>query len=154
MNKKISQLPYVESTDGDEDIPILSQGNNRRFKLSQLLSYFTKERLGLGQVDNTADKDKPISDPAQIALNNKANSAHNHDVNEVIGLFDILINKSDDGHGHSIGDVNGLISALNNKANILHNHAVSDINGFAEYVNLLLDGYNNGGEVSASVIEW
>jgi hypothetical protein len=38
----------------------------------------SKVDLGLGNVDNTADIDKPISGATQIALNLKADSNHNH----------------------------------------------------------------------------
>lgn len=39
----------------------------------------TKEQIGLNNVDNTSDVDKPISKAVQNALNNKANLEHAHD---------------------------------------------------------------------------
>lgn len=38
----------------------------------------TKEQVGLGNVDNTSDLDKPISNATQTALNGKSNTNHNH----------------------------------------------------------------------------
>ena len=46
----------------------------------------TKEQVGLGNVDNTADKDKPISDATQEALDNKSDVGHTHDASEIVGL--------------------------------------------------------------------
>lgn len=38
----------------------------------------TKAQVGLGNVDNTSDANKPISTATQNALNGKANTSHNH----------------------------------------------------------------------------
>ena len=38
-----------------------------------------KSTVGLGNVDNTKDADKPISTETQTALNNKSDINHNHD---------------------------------------------------------------------------
>lgn len=46
----------------------------------------TKEQVGLGNVDNTADKDKPISDATQEALDNKSDIGHTHEASEIVGL--------------------------------------------------------------------
>lgn len=39
----------------------------------------TKTQVGLGNVDNTADMDKPVSTATQAALNGKSDIGHNHD---------------------------------------------------------------------------
>lgn len=39
----------------------------------------TKSAIGLGNVDNTSDANKPISTAVQTALNGKSNTGHNHD---------------------------------------------------------------------------
>jgi hypothetical protein len=39
----------------------------------------TKDQVGLSNVDNTSDADKPISTAMQSALDNKASASHNHD---------------------------------------------------------------------------
>lgn len=43
------------------------------------LSDITKANIGLSNVDNTSDLDKPISTATQNALNNKSNEGHTHD---------------------------------------------------------------------------
>lgn len=43
----------------------------------------TKEQIGLGNVDNTADADKPISTATQAALNQKANTSHAHAATDI-----------------------------------------------------------------------
>lgn len=40
----------------------------------------TKTQVGLGNVDNTSDKNKPISNATQTALNNKSDVGHTHTV--------------------------------------------------------------------------
>ena len=43
----------------------------------------TAEQVGLGNVDNTADLDKPISTAVQTALDDKANSKHTHNKSDI-----------------------------------------------------------------------
>ncbi len=58
----------------------------------------TKEQVGLGNVDNTSDLDKPISTAAQTALNNKANkNLDNVDASDVLNKV-----KAVDGSGSGL----------------------------------------------------
>lgn len=43
----------------------------------------TKSHVGLGNVDNTSDLDKPISTATQTALDNKSDKGHKHTKNEI-----------------------------------------------------------------------
>ncbi|MBS6366957.1 MAG: hypothetical protein KH420_06360 [Clostridiales bacterium] len=43
----------------------------------------TAAQVGLGNVDNTADADKPISTATQTALNGKANTSHTHAAGDI-----------------------------------------------------------------------
>ena len=43
----------------------------------------TKAQVGLGNVDNTSDANKPISTATQTALNGKANSSHTHAAGDI-----------------------------------------------------------------------
>lgn len=100
-----------------------------------------KTQVGLGNVDNTSDAQKPISLAVQTALNNKADLHHTHDdllvlgdnhshqITSVIGLQNELNNKANISHTHDIADVPNFESALNDKANLQHNHVVSNITG-------------------------
>ena len=45
-----------------------------------------KSGVGLGNVDNTSDSDKPISSATQTALGNKANSSHTHIESDITDL--------------------------------------------------------------------
>lgn len=63
----------------------------------------TKGQVGLGNVDNTSDADKPISTAQQAALNNleteiqgKANSSHTHNQSQITGLSSALSDKAND----------------------------------------------------------
>lgn len=54
-----------------------------------------KSDIGLGNVDNTSDADKPVSNATQQALNNKANSSDVYTKSETDGLLNNKANKSD-----------------------------------------------------------
>ena len=50
----------------------------------------TAEQIGLGNVDNTADLDKPISNATQVELDEKAEKVHTHSVEEITDFPDSL----------------------------------------------------------------
>lgn len=54
-----------------------------------------KTQVGLSEVDNTSDADKPVSTAQQNALNLKANTVHTHDQTDVTGLTAALAGKAD-----------------------------------------------------------
>jgi len=72
--RKFSQTPVVEVIDPNDTVLLLTaNGQNARATVAELAqqmsdSQVTKESLGLGNVDNTADVDKPISTATQEAL--------------------------------------------------------------------------------------
>ena len=106
-----------------------------------------KAAVGLSNVDNTSDANKPISTAQQTALNAKANTSHSHIIGDVTGLQTALDGKAatshthtksqitDFAHSHVIGDVTGLQTALDGKqasgsyAASTHTHAISDTTG-------------------------
>lgn len=69
-----------------------------------------KSEVGLGNVDNTSDLDKPVSNAVKTALDGKADSAHTHDDRYYTeSEIDIkLDNKSDAGHTHLAKDITDL----------------------------------------------
>lgn len=78
------------STEGDTDDvlylnynntnPVYINGNNAVYHAGNKPS---KTDVGLSNVDNTSDLNKPISTAAQTALNGKANSSHSHTKSQI-----------------------------------------------------------------------
>lgn len=60
----------------------------------------TKKQIGLGNIDNTADKDKPVSIAMQTALNGKAAATHNHAISDISSLQTTLDSKAGATHTH------------------------------------------------------
>jgi hypothetical protein len=95
-----------------------------------------RQNLGLGNVSNTSDMDKPISTAVQTALNGKANTSHTHTKAEItdlsLGWNDITGKPSTftpSAHTHSTSDVTGLQAALDGKANTGHTHTWEQVTG-------------------------
>jgi len=126
---KISAYPLRPNLTGTEEVAVALNGQNFKFQLSQLKTLFTKADVGLGNVDNTADADKPVSGPQALALADKADKVHGHKIADVEFLGDALNSKSDVGHTHSSAEVDGLDLALAGKSNVGHNHNSADIAG-------------------------
>lgn len=78
-----------------------------------------KNLVGLGNVDNTSDADKPVSTATQTALNGKSNTGHAHTIADVTGLQTALDGKASAVHSHVISDVTGLQTALDGKQSTL-----------------------------------
>lgn len=102
---------------------------NTQYYADLMLTDVTKATLGLDQVDNTSDLDKPISTATQTALNNKADKTHTHAIADVTGLQSALDDKAATGHNHNDlyyteAEVD---SRLATKANNSHTHSVEDI---------------------------
>lgn len=112
----------------------------------------TKTDVGLNNVDDTSDVNKPISTATQTALSGKANTTHNHDAGDInAGVLSIAripiaasgtssataLVRADDSrlsnsriplaHTHEQADINGLATALAGKANATHTHSANDL---------------------------
>jgi hypothetical protein len=135
MPKKISSFSILNTITGNESIPILKDGSNFRILLTTIKSIFTKADVGLGNVDNTADVSKPISNATQIALNAKANTTHGHNIADVNNLQLTLDTKSALGHTHAQSDIVDLDTALADKAEVIHIHNTSDVLGLDNILN-------------------
>lgn len=106
-----------------------------------------KADVGLGNVDNTSDANKPISTATQTALNGKATSGHNHDAAYETKNANIQAHIASTANPHGVtkaqvglgnasntSDADKPVStatqtALNGKANITHNHGLSNVTG-------------------------
>lgn len=90
---KLSSLPLAAAADGTEYVPVIQDGATKRMAVATIADASTrptdseiqtavvetfgagaisKGDIGLGNVDNTADTDKPVSTAQQTALNAKA----------------------------------------------------------------------------------
>lgn len=56
---------------------------------------YTASEIGLGNVDNTADIDKPISTATQTALEGKADTGHTHTVSDITDMPAYLTQETD-----------------------------------------------------------
>ena len=65
-----NDLPYQESGGGVETVS--GDGVNNADPKNPVLSFPNPSDIGLGNVDNTSDADKPISNATQTALDGKA----------------------------------------------------------------------------------
>ena len=63
-------------------------------KLSEKPTY-TANEIGLGNVDNTADADKPISTATQAALDAKSDTGHTHTVSDITDMPAYLTQETD-----------------------------------------------------------
>lgn len=62
---KFSELPAASTLGGTEIVPAVQGGTNKKITVAQVYAYvqslLTKSDVGLGNVDNTSDANKPIS---------------------------------------------------------------------------------------------
>lgn len=126
--KKFSQLDPLEILTGTEEVPVAHQGRNFKFQISKIKSLVTKSDVGLDQVNNTPDLEKPVSTAMHTALNGKANNNHGHGISDVSGLAQVLLAKSDTGHHHPVEEIDGLQLSLDGKSNTGHGHPLSELN--------------------------
>lgn len=108
---------YLRPSKGDSTTEMVINKNNITYKGN--IIYHTgnkpnKSDIGLNNVDNTNDLDKPISKATQNALNRKANSNHTHD--------DRYYSESE--IDSKISTIN---NAINSKAPTTHSHSKSQI---------------------------
>ena len=78
--------------DSTEYIGIAQSSTSKKILTSDLM---TAANVGLGNVDNTADSAKPVSDATQTALNEKANQSTTYTKTEVNDIADEKVNTSD-----------------------------------------------------------
>ncbi len=130
MAKKASQLNFIDILSGQEILVVTRPGiGNYKIRVSDIKSLFTKSDIGLSNVNNTSDADKPVSLATQAALDNKANISHTHPIESIQGLGTALDGKAATAHTHSIAAVDGLQTALDSKAESNHAHDMSSVTG-------------------------
>jgi hypothetical protein len=125
----------------------------------------TKSDVGLANVDNTADTDKPVSAATQTALDGKANTVHSHAISDVTNLQSSLDAKADASatttalagkanvsHTHAIADVTSLQTALDGKAALSHTHTAAQISDSTAVGRAVLTATNAAAAQSALAI--
>jgi hypothetical protein len=113
----------------DALVPVFYGGVTYKVTMGDILSKVTKATIGLPNVNNTSDLEKPISVATQTALDGKADTVHTHNLTQIAGLNAALSLKADTGHTHSTADVTGLDAALSGKADSVHSHQLADVAG-------------------------
>jgi hypothetical protein len=78
-DKKISQLNAAATIYDADDFAVVQDGETKQANASVVKTYvkdgLSKSDVGLGNVDNTSDANKPISTATQTAVNLKANAS-------------------------------------------------------------------------------
>ena len=159
QSKTIYQLDPISVVQGVDyaqvAFPVQYQQGNFRITLDEILGKVDKIKLGLGNVDNTADMDKPLSNIAIQALSEKADRSHQHsvaelsdweiytrdfyrvggtlDLNQILGLSELLATKANIFHDHSLDSITGLVDVLGQKAAYNHVHGLETLEGFESY---------------------
>lgn len=130
-----------------------------------------KGDVGLANVDNTSDANKPVSTATQSALDAKApiasptftgtvsgvtksmvglgNVDNTSDANKPVSTATqtALNGKANTSHTHVIADTTGLQTALDGKAAAIHGHAIADVTGLQTE----LDGRATDAELTAGL---
>lgn len=144
----------VEDIDGVDVVIVYNQADSTVYKIpfSSLAEYvnangvvsvagktgvvtLVKGDVGLGNVDNTSDLNKPISTATQTALNGKANTSHAHAISDVTGLQTALDAKAAKSSGTwtpsvtvNVGPTKGASATYSGTWSKLDNRALVDFN--------------------------
>ena len=116
-------------------VEFANDGSPTNFKISvgQLLSILDKAALGLSDVDNTSDLDKPISKAVQEELDKKLSTTNiTLTVEDIQGLATLLERFRDKDALIPMRDIDGLVNALQGKADSTHQHEMTSVAGLSE----------------------
>lgn len=154
-DRKHSETTEIEVLTGEENITFFRNVMNGFFPLRLIKSYITKHDVGLGNADNTADINKPVSIPQQEALDGKADFNHLHSSQDITD-FQSAVNSNVDpklalkaniDHTHLSEDVTDLTESINNnvdpkllqKSDIDHTHLAEDVTDLTQAINSNVD---------------
>ena len=147
-DKKISQLTELTTFTGNEDIPIVSNGQNYRAKKSAFgggapgattiagvtgLQAALDDKASVASVTAKADTTSvttALAGKADVSVvATKADATHNHAIADTTGLQAALDDKASVTALDTKADVTALTTGLATKANVTHNHAIADVTG-------------------------
>lgn len=111
-SKKISQLNGITTVLDTDIIPVVNSGETKKVTKANLLKEVnekiddhidnksnphevSKSQVGLGNVDNTSDLNKPISNATATALSGKSNVGHTHTVSQITDFDTEVSNNAD-----------------------------------------------------------
>lgn len=143
-------------------LPVQRASSNYHLLVRDILELVNKALVGLENVDNTSDINKPISTAVNQALSSKAELEHMHGVQDIRGLAETLsrfftINEqipienlrsvtrllqdyADRDHNHDLNQILGLSDALQGKADVQHDHELSTLPGFQNLIDIINQG--------------
>lgn len=104
--KNLLTRTLATAADADMQLYVVYNGHDYRILLSTLLTLVTKAKLGLENVDNTSDVNKPVSTAVQTELDKKLNASDAVPVEE----WNLFLNKF--AGMMSAADLNAVISQL------------------------------------------
>ena len=90
---------------------------------------YTKEEIGLGNVDNTSDEDKPVSTPQQQALNqhNTDQAAHD-DIRTLVSDLTTRLNALADSDDTTLDQLSEIVAYIKNNKSLIDNVTTSKVN--------------------------
>lgn len=139
MAKKVSELDELVQLTGDEELYVSREGGDYKVKTKRLSTLVTKEGLGLDEVDNTPDAEKPVSQPVAEALSQKSDTGHVHQISQVQGLNDNLL---------------ALSQAINDKPSAMTVAQKVNTSDLPAAVATIVAGLEVVGDVSVGTLDW
>lgn len=145
-DKKISQLTELTTFTGNEDIPVVSNGQNYRAKKSAFggggasniagvtgLQAALDDKASVASVAAKADAatvTAALANKADVSsLASKADASHTHVINDTTGLQAALDNKASVTSLDAKADVTALTTGLAGKADSVHTHSIANVTG-------------------------
>jgi hypothetical protein len=89
----LSNQTDLQTALNGKEATITAGTTSQYFRGDKTFQTLDKAAVGLSNVDNTTDANKPVSTSTQTALNGKANTSHSHIIGDVTGLQTALDGK-------------------------------------------------------------
>ena len=113
----ISEVDNLQNTLDGKEQKISTGTTSQYWRGDKTWQTLDKNAVGLSNVDNTSDANKPISNATQTALNNKLDKGGY--AGTASDLKTEIDGKANTSHTHSISDITNLQTSLDNKQNAI-----------------------------------
>ena len=91
VDKRPSELDNLITEINGNEILVVDNGTVvGKMAISTIKSIFSKADIGLSNVDNTADSQKPVSGPQAAVLSGKSAIGHGHAISDVTDLISTI----------------------------------------------------------------